>query len=727
MNTLPARCLLVLALAAAAAPARAAVSAADFAGEWAWEDYNPSMQPEADSITLAVAADGTLSGSVRYVAMTEPVSQVAVSGDTVTFQSPLPHSLTGFWTLDLDGTLTVQIPGLLPAGMPPRTYAATHTGAPVITHQAAFMIQIGTYHVGDIATATVTATGATSYQWRRDGTDLAGATTATLTLPNVQLADQGAYTCLIRNASAPILSHGAVLTVEALSSGGTTGGGGGTFIPPPGFLTPLGLSVINPTTDYAGPPSAEGTAEVLLYPNGTSSPVVRDPVAVTTGTGNTLLLAAGNGLRLQAGATGARPIQAQWTFNGKIIIGAQDDHLAQTFMDAAGAGTYGCTVTNALGSDHWAVTVTVVPVPQITASPAGVTVAPGQPFTLSAAASSVTAAAPLTFQWYHDGAAIAGATAATLRAGGAGTDGTSTYTVAAAGAADAGTYTCVATNAVGTATTAAATVALLAPGRIVNLSTRVLAGGAAGSPICGFVIAGNAGMPVALRAVGPSLANFGITDALPNPWMALMRPDGTKTTSHGWVAGDGPRMAAVGAFPLNSGSTDTAYFDTLAPAAYTAVITDGGGGHGVVMLEAYDASAGTGAERFVNASTRGYVGQGGDVMITGFVVAGDLPVKVLVRAVGPTLAGFGVGDALTDPQLQLVHAGATVATNDNWQTGNDVAALAAAENTVQAFPLPVGSKDAALLITLGAGAYTATVSGVGGATGTAMVELYVMP
>ena len=122
-----------------------------------------------------------------------------------------------------------------------------------------------------------------------------------------------------------------------------------------------------------------------------------------------------------------------------------------------------------------------------------------------------------------------------------------------------------------------------------------------------------------------------------------------------------------------------------------------------------------------NLSTRGQVGTGSNILIAGFVVGGDVPKQVLVRAVGPSLTQFGVTGALADTQLQLFQGSSLKETNDNW---GGVAAISTAANQVGAFAFGPTSLDSAILTTLPPGAYTAQVSGVGGRTGVALVELY---
>jgi hypothetical protein len=144
-----------------------------------------------------------------------------------------------------------------------------------------------------------------------------------------------------------------------------------------------------------------------------------------------------------------------------------------------------------------------------------------------------------------------------------------------------------------------------------------------------------------------------------------------------------------------------------------------GTGGGVVLVEAYDLGEGN-SPRLVNVSARNFVGTGDDILIAGFNIAGTGTKRLLVRAVGPTLEGFGVPGTLVDPKLEIfTGAGVKVAENDTWDP-----ALAAIFTAVGAFPLTTGSKDAALLTTLATGGYTVQVRGADGGTGEALVEIY---
>jgi hypothetical protein len=262
--------------------------------------------------------------------------------------------------------------------------------------------------------------------------------------------------------------------------------------------------------------------------------------------------------------------------------------------------------------------------------------------------------------------------------------------------------------------------------RLGNLAARARVGGAAGTPIVGFVIGGTGTKRMLARAVGPALAGFGVTGALPDPALALVGGAATVAANDNWLGADAATFASVGAFALGAGSRDAAVVTSLPAGAYSAVVGDNNGA-GVALLELYEADATGTTATLANASMRAFVGTGEEALIPGFVIGGTGAVRLLIRAAGPALAGFGVTGALGDPQITVFQGTAAVATNDNWSAAGNANDVAAAVARVGAFAFPTGSRDAALLLTLPAGTYTATVSGVGATTGTALVEIYVVP
>lgn len=129
----------------------------------------------------------------------------------------------------------------------------------------------------------------------------------------------------------------------------------------------------------------------------------------------------------------------------------------------------------------------------------------------------------------------------------------------------------------------------------------------------------------------------------------------------------------------------------------------------------------------VNLSTRIRVPDGGTPAIVGCALGGSGTRTLLVRAVGPGLAAFGVGGTLRDPKLTVYDsAGRIVATSNDWDTEGKTAEIVAAAGGVGAFALTSGSKDAATVITVGAGSYTVHVAGVDASGGVALIELYAL-
>jgi hypothetical protein len=169
----------------------------------------------------------------------------------------------------------------------------------------------------------------------------------------------------------------------------------------------------------------------------------------------------------------------------------------------------------------------------------------------------------------------------------------------------------------------------------------------------------------------------------------------------------------------------------LPPGQYTVVANDATNPDGIVIVELYDADESANASAFVNISTRGWVGTGNEVLISGFVVAGENPKKLLIRAVGPTLANapYNVANALVDPKIDIYRAvpggsDVLVLSSDNWSAEPNAAEIVQTAQHVSAFSLPAETKDAATVATFSPGVYTAVVSGMNGATGIALVEIY---
>ena len=233
-----------------------------------------------------------------------------------------------------------------------------------------------------------------------------------------------------------------------------------------------------------------------------------------------------------------------------------------------------------------------------------------------------------------------------------------------------------------------------------------------------------------IRAVGPTLGGFGLAGVLVDPVLELFRNDGsTLAVNDSWdldgnAAAITATSARVGAFALPSGSTEAVISVTLPPGNYTAQVRGaaGGTGTGIGLVEVYDAGTGTENSRLSSISSRAEVGVGGNILIAGFVVRGTEPKTILIRGVGPGLNAFVTG-AVANPKLELYRSATLINENDDW-TDPAIATAAARSGT---FAIAAGSRDAALLVTLQPGSYTAQVSGVAASTGVALIEVYEAP
>jgi hypothetical protein len=263
---------------------------------------------------------------------------------------------------------------------------------------------------------------------------------------------------------------------------------------------------------------------------------------------------------------------------------------------------------------------------------------------------------------------------------------------------------------------------------LANLSVRAPAGAGDQTLILGFYLGGTGSKQVLIRGVGPTLAQYNVVGVLADPQLKLFNvANALINQNDNWGGGTALANAftSVHDFALPADSKDAALLVTLPLDGYTAQVNSADASTGVAMIEAYETDTGTPGARFTALSARNQVGTGDNILIAGFVVTGNAPKTLLIRGIGPTLANYGVSGVLADPQLALFDGTSTkIAGNDNW---GGTTALSDAITATQAFSLPANSKDAALLVTLQPGLYSAQVSGVGGTTGVALVEVYEVP
>jgi len=236
--------------------------------------------------------------------------------------------------------------------------------------------------------------------------------------------------------------------------------------------------------------------------------------------------------------------------------------------------------------------------------------------------------------------------------------------------------------------------------------------------IGGFIITGTAPKHVLLRAIGPSLAQSGVPNVLADPVLEL-GPGGF--VNDNWR--DDPAQEALiitsGIPPTND--LESAIDATLASGSYTAIVSGKNNTSGIGLVEVYDLNHATVDSKLSNISTRAFVETGDDIVIAGFILGGNSgPVRVIVRGIGPSLAAFGIADALADPTLELRDSdGALLASNNDWQDDPGQAAALTAAGLA-----PTNNLESGIVATLPPGPYTALPAGLNHGIGVGLVEVY---
>jgi hypothetical protein len=263
----------------------------------------------------------------------------------------------------------------------------------------------------------------------------------------------------------------------------------------------------------------------------------------------------------------------------------------------------------------------------------------------------------------------------------------------------------------------------LPPGtaQAVNLSTRMRVTTGDNVGIGGFIITGTAPRHVLVRAIGTTLVQSGITNALPDPRLELHGQGAFATITNDNWRDDPAQEAAILATGLPPTSNLEAAIDaTLNPGAYTAIVRSTNNNTGVGLVEVYDLGQAV-ASKLGNISTRAFVDTGNNIVIAGFILGNHSDAdRIVVRGLGPSLSGSGVSNVLANPKLELRDSnGALLASNNDWQDNS----AQAAELTAAGLGLP-NLLESGIAIMLPAGHYTALLSGVNDGTGVGLVEVY---
>ena len=694
---------------------------------------NIATQPESLTVTAGGSAAFTVVASgtapLSYQWSKNGAAIVGATGSTFALSSSQLSDAGSYSVVvsNATGSVTSTVATL--------TVNASASGSgPLITVQPTNQ----TATVGFLAQFSVTATPflGLTYQWYKNGSAISGATSFLYTVNTVTSVDAGAYTVIVSNGVGSVTSAAATLTVIG------AGGLAPTISVQPadqrvavGFLTFLGVTASgaqpltyqwykNGTavsgantiffTVSSSQPSDAGSYSVIV--SNSAGSVTSAAATVLVGTAPTIStqpvsqsVTLGQSISFSAVASGTAPFTYQWRKDGVSIGGATSAALTLNNVQYNSAGSYTVVVANSAGSvtSNAASLAVNAPVtaPTITIQPVAVSIVAG-----GIAAFTVTASgtAPLGYQWLKNGTPIVGATNSTL-------------TLPNVQSADAASYTVTVTNAVGSVTSSAAALTLVAP-RISGVSVRTTLA-AEQILIVGVNVAGGSKLAL-IRAAGPGLGAFGVPGTMADPKLALFNGQTQIAANDNWAgnAAVAAANAALGAFPFpSSASLDAALVSNIDGGRTVQV---SGPTAGNLIVEVYDAGSGD-TPRLTSVSALNRVGTGGDILIAGFTLTGSGTRNLLIRGVGPSLGALGVPAVLDDPKIELFSAAAVplqIGGNDNYASS-----LAPVFASVGSFALVPGGKDAAFTVSLPAGGNTVQVAGADGGTGTAIVEIYELP
>jgi hypothetical protein len=253
-------------------------------------------------------------------------------------------------------------------------------------------------------------------------------------------------------------------------------------------------------------------------------------------------------------------------------------------------------------------------------------------------------------------------------------------------------------------------------GQLLNISSRMQVETGEKVAIGGFIIVGpeNQTKKILIRGLGPSLAAADVSGILQDSTLELRLAGGTVVRNNNWKESQRAEIEATGIPP--SHESESAIVANLPPGAHTVVLRGNNNGSGVGLVELYDLEE-AGLTNLGNISTRGQVATGDNVMITGFIVGGNRPAKMLVRALGPSLTSAGVSGAMQDPNLELHDQNGVALSNDDWRSAQESEIIATGA-------APTNDQESAIVATLAPGPYTAIVRGANDTFGIALVEAY---
>jgi len=325
----------------------------------------------------------------------------------------------------------------------------------------------------------------------------------------------------------------------------------------------------------------------------------------------------------------------------------------------------------------------------------------------------------ISYQWFKDGSALLGFDSSSLL-------------IESMNSVAEGSYSVEVANSNGTILVGSTRVRMIREA-LVNISTRGYVGLDAEVMIAGFIITGSQPRQVLIRGLGKSMESpeSNIEAVLADPKLTLRDWKGQLIVSQdNWL--EEPNWATVESVGLSVGavppvdSGESAILTTLDPGLYTVALSGADGGTGLGLIEVFDASSESIETRLANISTRVRASIGQEVAIAGFVITGQDPKRVLIRALGPDLLKRNVSGVLPDPRMILYQGQDVIATNDDWEDQNGFL-ITEASRQVNTSILDEGSKDAAMVCELQPGLYTVIVNDVADDSGIALVEVHELP
>lgn len=646
----------------------------------------PPPAPTISSFTPTSGGVGTsvrISGSALSLAVNPVVkfngvaaTVTAASGTSVTALVPGGVS---------SGPITVQTT----AGVGTSTTPFTFTGAPL-----ALVAQpvSQTVDSGADVTLSVTAVSALplTYQWRRNGAAVAGATGSTLSLPAVSFAQAGYYSVAVGDGAQNLTSEPAALTVRALGSTGmqyvVVGEGGAILTSPDAVIWTARVS--------------ETTLRLRA--------VARAPhLLVAVGEAGTVLVS-GDGVTWSSRAAGTTETLRGVVFGPDrwVAVGGATASLIRLSLDGVNWTTPVVPLLGKLRAVAWGGS-------QFIAVGAGGTIlasVDGQTWT---ARTSGTTERLDGVVWTGSQFQVISESGRLLSSG----DGAAWSSVAASPAAwvegltwSSDRYVVVgAGGRIARSPTGAfwSTVPAPVPGTLHGVTWSGLAMTPSGAPLAlldNLRLAPVVVTPPRAQAVGAGQTVTFTVEAT-----------GAGPLTYQWLRDGADLAGATGATLVLAGVQ-------AAQAGQYAVRVGNATGNALSAPAALQVAP----RGLANLSVRLALDAAAPDLSTTFLIEGSAAKQMLVRAVGPTLAAFGVSGAMTDPQLEIVHAttGAIVAANNDWGLAANAALVPAATAGVGAFALSAGSRDAAILASYPAGAYRVRTSGAGGSLGEVLAEVY---